>query len=49
MLRTKDGASGVALLLGTGISFGTVPVFVTWLTDQGASTWFQLAARLANN
>jgi len=37
---------GVLALLGSGLTFGALPLFITWLARDGVGGWFQLAARL---
>ena len=39
-------ASGKALLLGAGISFGTIPLWVTWMAQDSVGAWAQTTARL---
>ena len=40
-------AFGIALLLSTGVSFGTIPLWVTWMSRDGVTVWAQQATRLA--
>ncbi len=39
--------SGTALTTLSGVSFGTLPIFVTWLSRAGVGVWLQVAVRLA--
>ena len=39
-------SAGMLSLLASGITFGALPIFVTWLTQDGISGWFQLATRI---
>jgi EamA domain-containing membrane protein RarD len=45
MDRSRKSA-GMLSLLASGITFGALPIFVTWLTWDGISGWFQLATRI---
>lgn len=38
--------SGTALTVLSGVSFGTLPLFVTWLSRAGVGVWLQVAVRL---
>jgi DME family drug/metabolite transporter len=46
MLRPRNLA-GIALAVLSGFSFGTLPVFITWLSQRGIGAWVQVAARLS--
>ncbi len=38
--------SGTALTILSGVSFGALPLFVTWLSRAGVGVWLQVAVRL---
>lgn len=38
--------SGAILTMMAGVSFGTLPLFVTWLNRAGAGVWLQVMVRL---
>ena len=46
-MRRKSDPKGILLLLGSGVSFGSLSLWVTWLGQEGVSGWSQVAARLA--
>lgn len=39
--------AGIALAVLSGVSFGTLPVFITWLSARGIGAWVQVAVRLS--
>lgn len=43
----RDRRIGNALTLSAGISFGALPLFVTWLGQAGVGVWLQVVVRLA--
>jgi len=45
-MNRSGKASGTALLLGAGISFGTIPLWVTWMAQDNVGAWAQTTARL---
>lgn len=45
-MNRSSKASGTALLLGAGVSFGTIPLWVTWMARDGIGAWAQASARL---
>ncbi|MCG2770220.1 MAG: DMT family transporter [Anaerolineae bacterium] len=45
-MNRSSKASGTALLLGAGISFGTIPLWVTWMAQDGIGAWAQTSARI---
>jgi len=45
-MNRRSKASGTALLLGAGISFGTIPLWVTWMSQEGVGAWAQTTARI---
>ena len=46
-MRRKPGPSGTLLLLGAGVSFGSLTLWITWLAQEGVSGWAQVGTRLA--
>ena len=45
-MNRSSRATGTALLLGAGISFGTIPLWVTWMAQDNVGAWAQTSARL---
>ena len=45
-MNRSSRLSGMNLLLGAGISFGTIPLWVTWMAQDGVGAWAQQAARV---
>jgi len=45
-MNRSSKASGTALLLGAGTAFGTIPLWVTWMAQDGVGAWAQTTARI---
>ena len=43
----RDRRLGMALVASAGVSFGTLPLFATWLSQAGVGVWAQVLVRLA--
>lgn len=46
-MRRPRNLTGIALAVLSGVSFGTLPVFITWLSARGIGAWVQVAVRLS--
>ncbi len=46
-MRRPRNLAGIALAVLSGVSFGTLPVFITWLSARGIGAWVQVAVRLS--
>jgi len=46
-MQSRSNLSGPGILVGSGVTYATISIFVTLLAREGVGTWLQLTARLA--
>ena len=46
-MHSRNNLSGPSILVGSGVMFATISIFVTYLARTGVGIWLQLAGRLA--
>ena len=46
-MHSRNNLSGPSILVGSGVMFATISIFITYLARTGVGIWLQLAGRLA--